>query len=225
MVLLPALAYFYKKPLMKYGFTVLIIILTFFALKRGAILTVFIATLFMVWHNSVNSRRKTVTSPIIAVSMMLALVLLFRYIIESNAYFQLRFSDTLSGDVSGRDDLYPLFIDTFLNKSSFLHQLFGYGANGSLLLFEVYAHNDWLELAIDTGILGLIVYCYYWISLYKSMREAKKYPPAYLAIGLFLIIEITRGMFSMSYESLSIFSTSVLAFSICETVNNKFTAK
>jgi hypothetical protein len=73
------------------------------------------------------------------------------------------------------------------------HFLFGHGMDTFLPLFRVYkhdpnsfneAHNDWLQLAWETGIIGFGLFSFYCVWLLKRLYERKEF---YLISGLLII--------------------------------------
>ena len=81
-------------------------------------------------------------------------------IMMQNDYFQTRLTSTLEGNSSGRDEIYSHIWNVF-NNSNMFHYLFGYGAQGSFIMTAKFAHSDWLELLINQGLLGFIIYINY----------------------------------------------------------------
>ena len=131
---------------------------------------------------------------------------------DTSNYFQYRIAQTQAGESSGRDELYATFYNHFLQEENPFRFLFGYGANATLKIGENFAHNDWLEIATNNGLLGLVVYLVYWIGFYVSWRRMKEHPQAFMATGMLLIILFLTSLFSMSYDSVSRCSAMVLGY-------------
>ena len=74
----------------------------------------------------------------------------------SNTNLQERFSTISEG--SGRDWIYENLFSIWLFRSEILDYLFGYGINATVRFVGFFAHNDWLELLMSLGILGIISY-------------------------------------------------------------------
>lgn len=75
-----------------------------------------------------------------------------------------------------------------------------------------YAHNDWLEIAINQGVFGLLIYAFYWLCFYKTIRQAKQNLSAKLVLTLAFISFFIMTLFSMSYTEYSIFSCTVFGY-------------
>ena len=128
-----------------------------------------------------------------------------------------RIEDTLSGNSSGRDNLYTFFWNYFTENADFTHYLLGRGANGTLEIYYNYAHNDWLEIAVNQGLLGIIIYAFYWFCFYKTWKHAKNIDSKTILV-LTALIFFAKTLFSMSYADMSYVSTSVLGYALA-TVN------
>ena len=105
----------------------------------------------------------------VAISVLL-LSYTYNWVIDSNLYFQSRIGKLRTGDIGHRSELYTTFINHFLNDDVF-HQLFGNGANATLIISNNYAHNDWLEILINQGVLGVIIYLFYFSSFFKELKR------------------------------------------------------
>ena len=124
-----------------------------------------------------------------------------------------RLEDTIEGNTSGRDSLYSFFWTYFTKNDNFLHYLIGRGANGTLEIYDNYAHNDWLEIAVNQGLLGIFVYAFYWFGFYKTWRNASNIE-AKSILTLMALIFFAQTMFSMSYSDMSYVSTSILGYAL-----------
>jgi O-antigen ligase len=100
-------------------------------------------------------------------------------------------------------------------KSNFGQLLFGYGADGSIKEVGIYAHNDWFEMLIDMGLLGVFVYGLFWTVFFIEWRKHKldKDKLVYYILGGMLIVLLPRTFFSMLYSHLEI--TAGMLFSYC----------
>ena len=92
--------------------------------------------------------------------------------------------------------------------------LFGNGAYGTIQLYFNYAHNDWLEIAIDNGLIVLILYAAFWISLIAMLFKGKRGTTTTLMLGMFIIIYFIRTMISMSYNSISLYAACALGYAL-----------
>ena len=211
--LLPALVLFYKKPMIQYlglavcGYFIVI------CMKRGAILC---GVICLLWFMVVNLRkvpRKRKWIVILAtVAVVVAGVYLFNYMMETSSYFRYRLAETEAGESSGRNDLYSIFYNHFIHEDNPWKFLFGNGASATLKISYNFAHNDWLEIAINQGVVGLVIYLIYWVCYFITWRKTKQQPQAFMAIGMIFIIYFLSTLFSMSYDSVSRCAAMVLGY-------------
>jgi len=219
--LLPALVYFQKQRMLQYILMVACAYFIVAAMKRGAIIC---GAVCIVWFLAVNlkktKRNRRFLVLLLSVIVFAALAYIYYYMLNSSDYFNYRIQQTESGDSSGRDILYSTFLNHFLNESNILRFLLGNGANATLKISYNFAHNDWLEIAINQGVLGLLIYLFYWISLFITWRRSRRQPQPFMAIGMFLFIYFLSTLFSMSYNNVTRFAAMVLGYSLA-IYNNK----
>ncbi len=211
--LLPAIILFRKKPLLQY---VLLLLCGYFILssmKRGAILC---GTLCLFWF--LNQNYKTAQKNrkwIIAVFGLVVIIIgiyYVNYLLENSAYFVRRIEQVEEGNSSHRDELYTTYFYHFINENNPFRLLFGNGAWSTLKFGSNFAHNDWLEIAIGQGLLGIVLYLVYWVGFYCSWRRTKNDDDAFIAIGMLFFIYFLQSFFSMSYDSVSRSSAIVLGY-------------
>ena len=215
---LPLLVLYRKKPLIQFACLAFVIAFIVMGMKRGAIAIGLISAIYFMWHAIKNSTGKTrFLFLMLSVSMCVGAVFFFIHQMYSSDYMMKRLEDTLEGNSSGRDSLYSFFWKYFTEDASFIHYLMGRGANGTLDIYYNYAHNDWLEIAVNQGLLGLVVYAFYWLGFFKTWKCAKNID-AKTIIALTILIFFAKTMFSMSYADMTYVSTSVLGYALA-TVN------
>src|SRR5690606_4527350 len=150
---------------------------------------------------------------------LFAFVFVFYFTAEfymSNEYLLQRLEkiDFSTGDGAGsRNYIYGSILDAWLTTENFLNLLFGFGFAGSLKLTNgMFAHNDWLELLSNFGLLGITIY----LSLFVSLFLYIKYRMTGLnKIILFCIMSLwlISTLFSMNYISgSSYFQTIIIAY-------------
>ena len=211
--LLPALVLFHKKPIIQYLCLTICGYFIIMGMKRGAIIA---AGVCLVWFLASNMKKapKRGRWIIVVVSMVVITIGVYyiQYMMDSNAYFRYRIAQTEAGESSGRDELYVTFYNHFIHETNPFRLMFGNGANATLKIGMNFAHNDWLEIAINQGLLGLLVYFVYWIDFFFTWKKTKKQPQSFMAVGMLLIILFLTTLFSMSYENVSRCSAMVLGY-------------
>lgn len=222
LALMPLLLFWKKRPMIQFALLLCCVIYIVMSMKRGAILIAvlcFIYFLYSIFRTSRGSTRVGIV--VLSVVAIIVSVILVNDLFQTNEYFVSRIEQTLEGDSSNRGDLYSTYFNHFIAESNFLKFFFGNGANATLSIGYNYAHNDWLEIAINNGLLGVIIYIWYFISLFRDYRREKKHSLVYADVILMaLIIMFTSSLFSMSYASLNTAFPIAVGFVLAKTYNN-----
>lgn len=211
--LLPVLVVFNKKPVVQYFGLAVCLYFIFISAKRGAILCGVLCFVWFIITNlkKVQKKRKWIVV-IVSLAVVLAGVYFYRYLMATNSLFIYRMQLTQEGNSSGRDDLYSIFYNHFIHEDNPFRFLFGYGANGTLKISYNFAHNDWLEIATNQGLFGLIVFFVYWVCFFITWRKTKQHPQAFMAVGMFIIVYFLSTLFSMSYNNVGYCASMVLGY-------------
>ena len=203
--IIPLLCFWKKNPIIQLGLTLLILVFIIISMKRGAILTGAICTLFFfvsIFRSS-SSWGKISLILLLAITFYLTSPIISKYIANSE-YYQYRIEETLDGNSSNRNTMYSKAINHIFNESSLTQFFFGSGADSSIGILSNYTHNDWLEIGINQGLLGVIIYLLYFVSFYKLWRTDIEKGSLRDSLGLCLIICFMTTLFSMSYNSMFI---------------------
>lgn len=212
--LIPIWALFRKRPLLQYAGLAFCMAFILMGMKRGAILIGGVVVLYLIWQIIKNARGKQRVIVILLTAVLAVAGVYFVIdMMTSSDYFLQRLAATKEGDTSGRDNLYSFFWTYFTEKAGFLHFLFGRGANGTLEIYYNYAHNDWLEIAVNQGLLGIVVYVVYWKQFYSTWRQSTNIE-AKTILALVGIIYSAKTIFSMSYGDMTYVCTSVLGYAL-----------
>ena len=215
---LPLLVLYRKKPIIQFAFLSFVMAFIVMGMKRGAIAIGLASSVYFMWQAITKSKGKTrFLFIVLSISICIGSVLFFIHQMSSSDYMMKRIEATLEGNSSGRDSLYTFFWKYFTEDASFIHYLIGRGANGTLEIYYNYAHNDWLEIAVNQGLLGIVVYAFYWFGFYKTWRLATNIDAKTILVITALIF-FAKTLFSMSYADMSYVSTSVLGYALA-TVN------
>lgn len=220
-VLLPLFCFWDKNRTIQFVFILICSYFFLISMKRGAILSGALSLLyffFSIYNEETNTapRKKIKRNITILVLTVVFVFIGYHFIVnmmDTNAYFMARLYDTRSGYSSQRDYLFSYYWDLFLNDSSFIEFIFGRGADGTIHTGHNYAHNDWLEIIINQGLVGIILFVFYWLNAFLLW---KKYPKNILkvAFGMCLLSSFVRTLFSMSINDMSIYVTCILGLAI-----------
>lgn len=224
--ILPLLFLKQKNTILQYVFIGICAIFIVAAVKRGAILIGGISILYFVISSIKQSNRKK-RSKIIAF-LIIAILISGYYItdyISNSDYFSYRLNNTLEGNMSGRDEIYGGIWDAYFS-SGFFHMLMGSGADSSIYYTGLLAHNDWLEILINQGLFGIVIFLCYNISLFKTWRKYSKNTDIGLCFSALFFILFLKTFFSMSYTEYSLYIC--MAFGYCASyisINNRHVAR
>lgn len=196
--LMPLTVFFWKKKLVFWPLVIFILIMSLVSVKRGAILcsVVFIMIITYIYLRELGRINfKTVLALVIVGSTICYIGSLF---LENSDFLLRRLGDTLEGNTSSRDYIYKNLIDRWSN-SGLLLQLFGNGPIATTKL-GILAHNDWLEVLYDFGLVGFLFYVIFIFGIYFFWVR-KKYIPVQCKCAFFIVFAyyVLRSTFSMSF--------------------------
>lgn len=224
--LIPLLAFWNRNRTIQYVGLTVVMLFVLLCYKRGAIIigAICVAVFLIRTIRSTSGTRK-VWAVVLSVVVILAGVYFVSHLLETSEYFNRRLEETAEGSSSGRDELYGVFWNHFKNETNLLLFIFGNGANATLTIGDNYAHNDWLELAINQGLLGIIIYIVYWLGFYKSWKKSAFDGDIHLAIGLCLIIYFLKTIFSMSYGGMTLYANICIGYCMARLSENGISSK
>lgn len=208
---------FHRKPLIQYAVIAICLAFAVASFKRGAIACGALCTGYIIFSSLFSKKAKSRINWRI-VALVLILIVVGYYFINSlllsSDFFLYRIEDTREGSSSGRDSIYFYFFNHFVNQSTFFTFLFGNGAYGTVELFNSFAHNDWLEIAIDNGFFVLILYFVYWFSYLPVIKHGDNTSVYKVMLVTFVLLYFTRSFISMSYNAVSPYAACALGYSL-----------
>ena len=212
--LIPLFCFFYKRPIIQYLGIGICMFFVIMGMKRGAILVAAISIIYFLGESLRGARTSSKVSSVILFLGLAAFAFYFvREMYSTSDYFVQRYEDTLEGNTSSRQVLYDTFWNIFVNGNIF-NFIFGHGADGTIRLGPNFAHNDWLEIAVDHGILGLLFFISFWKQVYKTWRQTRRNNILHLAFGVCIIQLFMKTWFSMAINDMEIYTTLVIGFTI-----------
>ncbi len=214
-----AMAFKYHKK----GVMILTVISIFYVIlgaKRGAIVCMFASILYtLYWYNknvNVSTFKKIVSIFLVSILFILAF-----YWYMQNDYLLDRISYMESNGIGYREIGYSMMFNHWMEYSSILIQLFGNGTAQTVNVWGNYGHNDWLELLIDNGLLGVTVYALVFVFAFYFVIKKISDPILHLAAFLCVLIWFLKTCFSMGYTDLfSGIITFVLGYCIRKSILN-----
>lgn len=216
--LLPLIVFFDKRKILQYLSIGIIMFFVLTCFKRGAIV-ISMAVLLFFFLSTIRKEKMLRKISIVVLTIIVTVLLLnyFDSIVSSYGFFNDRLERTMQGDSSGRDVIYSRFISFLFSPENGFKFFYGNGAFATVKLFGIEAHNDWLEYAIDMGLIGVFVYLTYWVCVIKNYRFfSKKHvgTPIMIAMGMGILFNLLRSFFSMSFYDMSFFSAAVLGYTM-----------
>lgn len=206
--LIPLLFLTNMKNNMKLYLMMTIALVVVFGMKRGAILITVILVIYFIRGLLVHQKKKNIAAIIVIV---IAGVYYINKLYSENYFFQARVEETLEGNSSGRDVIYANYYNYYVNRTSQAEFLLGKGSFATVEVFGQYAHNDWLEIAIDMGLIGVICYLIYWLFFALEWRSFKDKETKMVFTSI-MIIYFLESLFSMSISSMEITASLCLGY-------------
>ena len=218
--LIPMLALCKMRDIWKYIFLIIVFTFIVMAMKRGAILVGVVALVsYLQHHLKVKSVKQFFHLLFLSAIAICIIYLLVVNIYATSDLFKIRINSTLEGDTSLRSWLYLHYFDFFLHLTSGMEFLFGCGADSCYLKFGQYAHNDWLEFAINEGVLGVILYVIYWVVFIKEWKNYHGRQEYKQTLGDIILIYFLVSLFSMSFDGMPVAATLCIGY--CLAMNEK----
>lgn len=131
-------------------------------------------------------------------------------IIAGNEFLLDRMNSLLEGDSSGRDRILTQLYEAWIN-SGFINLVFGFGFASSLGFTNgQVAHNDWAELLVNFGLMGIFIYVLLYVLFfryvfYKGWNSEKR-----IFIFCLIIVSLLVGLTSRWYSSMHGYTISIL---------------
>lgn len=170
--------------------------------KRGAMLIAGVTLLFYAYYQlKTISEKNRVRGYFIT---FLGIVAVGYYAINffiQNEYLIERLQQLEEGSYSGRDVIYANLFNAWYSSDNFFNLLFGYGFASSVNLSGTgnLAHNDWLELLTNFGLLGVIIYMMLFFSGFKNVFSTKWGKDKRIIMGVIMTMWLLSTIFSMGY--------------------------
>lgn len=181
---------------------IVIIVCVVISLKRGDILALFASTVvyFTIFLFLKGRRNNFKYILLLCVASVIIGVALDRFV-SSSELAQTRLEKTREGDTSNRDIIYAYYWNHFWD-SGIEKKILGNGFSATSTILGEAAHNDWLEVLTDEGIIGVIAYLIMVLSLFRLTRK-KTLPDSFRPIiGMIFTIVLIKSIFSMLIFSL-----------------------
>lgn len=192
------------------------LVLMFFIIqgsKRGALISGSIGTLFFLYYKlRMVPKKNRIRAYLVIILALIGIVYYAYHVYITNEYLVRRINSMSIDNSSGRNTIYTSVFNSWLNTDSIINLLFGFGFASSLSLSGSghYAHNDWLELLSNFGLLGVFIYGSLFYFSIKSMKSKEWMIDKRIVLLTVISIWIFTSLISMSYTSINGCLQSVL---------------
>lgn len=194
----PAVMLFKNKKI--FPFVILMVVVgTILTGKRGAIVALALSGVILfldiLFSKSYSWKQKVLFLVVLTIAFGVA----YKYLGEYFFAAQNRFEKIEEDAGHDRPLVYGLFIDGF-KCSGFFNQLFGHGLSSGRSFIGVDAHNDWLQLLYEFGIVGVLFFALYVLSLVKTLLTKIKAKNNYLPmLAMTIVILIVKSTISSTF--------------------------
>lgn len=211
LMLLPLL-FLMKNNIQKWGSLMVCIFFLVMGAKRGNLLAAVIPLVLFVYASLKNSRR-AVLKTILVLAVIIGAAFITYHWVMNNEYLLYRVEKTQAGNSSGRDVIYSHAWHIWYDSDNFLQLLFGLGFDATLhhpMMEGLHAHCDWLEILVDYGLLGILLYLFVFIILALQIRKVKTFDLKMALLSSFFIW-FFKSIYSMGFtgETLSVMMISM----------------
>lgn len=195
--------------------SIIFVILLFFIIqsaKRGALIVGVISALVFIYYQltTVNPRKKLQSFIISIIGVLLFVNFTYDFYVSNE--FLINRIQKIDGGGSGRDIIYSNLLNHWLDSNSILSYLFGFGFVSTIKYSGTgnLAHNDWLELLTNFGLLGVLVYLSAFYASLRFLFHSKVEKDHKMMMLTIIIIWFLQTLFSMYYTISTTVLTSVL---------------
>ena len=196
--IIPFMPHLFKKWRLIAGvIAIALIALVLNAAKRGAIVSLIVALVFA----AIYLLRRSKASPFrqfLLIALVVGVAAFMYYYSLQNEFLMDRIDDTREGNIGTREVAYAMLWQHWIDADIF-HKVFGYGLMQTVNVWGNTAHNDWLELLTDNGLLGVIIYLVFFVYLFKYIKGMKNDTMLQLGAYLAMVVLFVKTLFSMGY--------------------------
>ncbi len=171
-------------------------------MRKTAVLGIFVSFFIGVAVRTMK-RKGDMGGKLVALLFCAIIILGFYQALQSTGWgedFSLRLADRTG---SGRNYIWAQGVEHLGDRSVFLNLLGeGEGSYPAIMLkkigFTIGSHSGWLNLVISYGVVGVVVYLYFFNKLWRLLQESRKLPGSGFEVvaalmGGILVAETTQG--------------------------------
>lgn len=203
------------------------LILVFYVIqgsKRGAILTGGVGVLIFIYFQlrTIDKKNRVKGYFISIISLVILSYFVYKFYL-ANEFLLYRMQTMSEGSLSGRDIIYENIFNRWYHSDNLFNIIFGFGFASSLELsgIDTFAHNDWLELLSNFGLLGISIYLLLFYSAYKLIRNSQWDNDKKILFVCVVAMWFLVTLFSMGYTSEGGYLRAILLAYLVGSTNKK----
>lgn len=154
--------------------------------KRGNILAAVIPVVLYIYV-FFKDDKKSIFNILISMAVFTGITIWAIDLFSENEYLLGRMLSIKEGDSSGRDVIYANAWNLWYHSDNMINLLFGYGFQGMLYHTTRMAHNDWLEILVDYGLVGCLFYLSIFIYFAKYILSVNSFKAKVILISVISI--------------------------------------
>lgn len=161
--------------------------------KSTCLVAVTASILYYFWRNIVDSTNKS--KLIIGALILVVCVSYFSSEIISIFDIFKGFDGDIQSGGNGRFNIWTTVWNKFVS-SDLLSMFFGNGSQAVSGILRLGGHNDFVEILYDYGLIGLVIYLFFWYSLIRRVWTYVPKSELQMAYVISLIVFASASMFS-----------------------------
>ena len=225
--LVPFVFLFKGKVILQYSFVLLIATFVILGSKRGAIVSCIFSMICFMYYTYKDLSGKSIYNKIILILLSFSAIYIVYSVFLGNSFILQRFERVAEEQISHRDVIYRTIWNYWLNASSVFNLLFGFGFVASVEITGKYlAHNDWLEVLSNMGLMGVIIYASLIYQSYKLKNNFYASSIWHQMLVTIMLTWIIMTIFTTRYNGLvSIYSNVLIGYITGLSHRNKMVLK
>lgn len=197
--------------------------LVLFSAKRGALLCLGLTTILFIYFKYLKGRQRSLIVKCFLLIVIIGILATTTYLVyQGNSNLQTKVTAAEEGNSSGRDYMYETCYAAW-EKADIKEQIFGLQYAGAFKVIGVTAHNDWLDLLISCGVVGVISYAFLFIALiirYIKIKEVLSNTERFCFLTA-VLVWLLKCFFSQAYFSREIiYSIIIIGYILAQAEEN-----
>lgn len=197
--------FLYKKNI-ALAYSVMAVLLFFIILgsKRGAFITGVVGLFLYFYYQIKTVSKKHQARSYLLIILGVVTIGYFLYTTYiSNEYLITRLHQLDEDQGSGRIGIFSKLITDWLLSDSYTNLIFGKGFAASLTIAGNFAHNDWLELLSNFGLMGFSTYLLLFYSSTKNLHNRTWSAEKKILLFTVILMWFSTSLYSMGYTNIS----------------------